>query len=97
MQEDQKQRLLDNSERLERTSKHLQEGYRIAVETEQIGAQVLSNLAQQRESIQKSRNRVSFERRLRFSRFYKLIKILIAARNGRRIRQIVSTHEYDDS
>lgn len=59
MQEDQKKRLLDNSERLERTGNHLQDGYRIAIETEQIGAAVLSNLASQRESIHKSRNRVS--------------------------------------
>jgi vesicle transport through interaction with t-SNAREs protein 1 len=56
--EDQKRRLLDNSDRLERTGNQLQEGYRIAIETEEIGTQVLSNLSNQRETIQRSRNRL---------------------------------------
>jgi len=56
--EDQKRRLLDNSERLERTGNRLEEGYRIAVETEEIGTHVLQNLSTQRESIQRSRNRL---------------------------------------
>ncbi|CAG9798327.1 unnamed protein product [Chironomus riparius] len=56
--EDQKRRLLDNSERLERTGNRLAEGYRIAIETEEIGTQVLQNLSTQRESIQRSRNRL---------------------------------------
>lgn len=56
--EDQKRSLLDNSERLERTGNQLQEGYRIAIETEEIGTHVLSNLAGQREQIQRSRNRL---------------------------------------
>jgi vesicle transport through interaction with t-SNAREs protein 1 len=34
--EDQKRRLLDNSERLERTGNRLEDGYRIAVETEEV-------------------------------------------------------------
>lgn len=55
---DQKRKLLDNSERLERTGNQLQEGYRIALETEEIGAHVLSNLSQQRETVQRSRNRI---------------------------------------
>lgn len=58
MPEDQKRRLLDNSDRLERTGSHIQEGYRIAIETEEMGAQVLSNLSQQRESIKRTRNRL---------------------------------------
>lgn len=56
--EDQKRTLLDNSERLERTGNRIQEGYRIAVETEEIGTQVLQNLSQQRETIQRGRNRL---------------------------------------
>lgn len=55
---DQKQRLLDNTEKLERTGNKLEEGYRILVETEQTGTQILQNLGEQRETIQKSRNRV---------------------------------------
>ncbi|XP_053675646.1 vesicle transport through interaction with t-SNAREs homolog 1A [Anopheles nili] len=58
IQEDQKRRLLDNTERLERTSNYLNDAYRISVETEQIGTQVLSDLNQQRETIQRSRGRL---------------------------------------
>lgn len=58
MPEDQKRRLLENSDRLERTGNQIQEGYRIAVETEEIGAQVLSNLSHQRDAIKRNRNRL---------------------------------------
>lgn len=57
---DQKQRLLDNSERIERTGKKLEEGYRVVLETQEIGNQVLKNLGDQRETIQRSRARVHF-------------------------------------
>uniref|UniRef100_A0A915DS36 Small ribosomal subunit protein uS7 domain-containing protein n=1 Tax=Ditylenchus dipsaci TaxID=166011 RepID=A0A915DS36_9BILA len=40
--------LIDNTERLERTSRKIHDTYRITVETEQIGAEVLGNLSQQR-------------------------------------------------
>lgn len=56
---DQKQRLLDNSETLERTGRKLEDSYRVVVETEEIGNQVLKNLNDQRETIQRSRTRVS--------------------------------------
>ncbi|XP_050298395.1 vesicle transport through interaction with t-SNAREs homolog 1A [Anthonomus grandis grandis] len=55
---DQKQRLLDNGETLERAGRKLNEGYRVALESEEIGHQVLKNLAEQRETIQRSRNRL---------------------------------------
>ncbi|XP_057660204.1 vesicle transport through interaction with t-SNAREs homolog 1A isoform X1 [Diorhabda carinulata] len=55
---DQKQRLLDNSERIERTGKKLEEGYRVVVETQEIGNEVLKNLGEQRETIQRSRTRL---------------------------------------
>ncbi|XP_017841032.1 vesicle transport through interaction with t-SNAREs homolog 1A [Drosophila busckii] len=55
---DQRQRLLDNSERIERTGNRLTEGYRIAVETEALGAQVLSDLHHQRETLQGARSRL---------------------------------------
>lgn len=55
---DQKQRLLDNSETLERAGRKLNDGYRVVVETEEIGNQVLKNLSEQRETIQRSRNRL---------------------------------------
>ncbi|XP_030757205.1 vesicle transport through interaction with t-SNAREs homolog 1A [Sitophilus oryzae] len=55
---DQKQRLLDNSETLERAGRKLNEGYRVVIETEEIGNQVMRNLSEQRETIQRSRNRL---------------------------------------
>ncbi|XP_053496578.1 vesicle transport through interaction with t-SNAREs homolog 1A isoform X1 [Ictalurus furcatus] len=50
--------LLDNTERLERSSRRLETGYQIAVETEQIGQEILSNLHTDREKIQRSRERL---------------------------------------
>ncbi|KAH8303525.1 hypothetical protein KR018_000313 [Drosophila ironensis] len=55
---DQRQRLLDNSERIERTGNRLTEGYRVALETEQLGAQVLNDLHHQRETLQGARARL---------------------------------------
>lgn len=56
--EDQRARLLDNTEKLERGSRRLQDGYRVIMETEQVGAQILTDLSDQRETIQKSRKRL---------------------------------------
>ncbi|KAM3959658.1 vesicle transport through interaction with t-SNAREs 1a [Aphomia sociella] len=55
---EQHRKLLDNTERLERTGKNLTEGYRVVLETEQIGAAVLQDLSGQRETIQRSRGRL---------------------------------------
>lgn len=55
---DQKQRLLDNSERIEKSGRQLEEGYRVVLETQELGTQVLSNLNEQRETIQRTRSRV---------------------------------------
>ncbi|XP_045500360.1 vesicle transport through interaction with t-SNAREs homolog 1A [Colias croceus] len=55
---EQRRKLLDNTERLERTGKNLTEGYRVVLETEQIGAAVLQDLHSQRETIQRSRGRL---------------------------------------
>ncbi|KOB70964.1 Vesicle transport through interaction with t-SNAREs-like protein 1A [Operophtera brumata] len=41
---EQQRNLLDNTERLERSGKNLTEGYRVVLETEQIGAAVLQDL-----------------------------------------------------
>ena len=60
MNDEQKRRLLDNSERIERTGNKLEEGYRVVLETEQIGTQVLQDLSQQRETLQRARSRVIF-------------------------------------
>ncbi|XP_077679283.1 vesicle transport through interaction with t-SNAREs homolog 1A isoform X8 [Eretmochelys imbricata] len=56
--ENQRAHLLDNTERLERSSRRLEAGYQIAVETEQIGQEMLENLSQDREKIQRSRERL---------------------------------------
>ncbi|KAK7869486.1 hypothetical protein R5R35_008198 [Gryllus longicercus] len=58
MNDEQKLRLLDNTERMERTGRNLSTGYRIILETEDIGSQVLQELSAQRETIQKSRSRL---------------------------------------
>ncbi|XP_057682989.1 vesicle transport through interaction with t-SNAREs homolog 1A isoform X3 [Corythoichthys intestinalis] len=50
--------LLDNTERLERSSRRLEAGYQIAVETEQVGQEILSNLHTDREKIQRARERL---------------------------------------
>lgn len=55
---DQRRRLLDNSDRIERTGRNLQNGYRMVLETEEIGSQVLKDLHDQRETIQRTRGRV---------------------------------------
>lgn len=56
--EDQKRRLLDNSERLERSGNHLSNAYRVAVETEEIGNGVLRDLENQRETLTRARGRL---------------------------------------
>ncbi|XP_019120322.1 vesicle transport through interaction with t-SNAREs homolog 1A isoform X1 [Larimichthys crocea] len=50
--------LLDNTEKLERSSRRLEAGYQIAVETEQVGQEILSNLHGDREKIQRARERL---------------------------------------
>ncbi|XP_059180378.1 vesicle transport through interaction with t-SNAREs homolog 1A isoform X1 [Centropristis striata] len=50
--------LLDNTEKLERSSRRLEAGYQIAVETEQVGQEILSNLHSDREKIQRARERL---------------------------------------
>ena len=57
--DEQQRRLLDNSERIERAGNRLADGYRTILETESIGTTVLQDLSQQRETLQRSRARVS--------------------------------------
>lgn len=56
--EDQKKRLLDASDKIDRTGRTLQNGYRMVLETEEIGSQVLKDLHDQRETIQRGRGRL---------------------------------------
>ncbi|XP_070976616.1 vesicle transport through interaction with t-SNAREs homolog 1A-like isoform X1 [Oncorhynchus clarkii lewisi] len=55
--ESQRAHLLDNTEKLERSSRRLEAGYQIAVETEQVCQEILANLHSDREKIQRSRDR----------------------------------------
>lgn len=51
--------MLNGSEKLSKTSDRLDEGYRIAQETEEIGLGIMDNLQRDRETIQRMRGRVS--------------------------------------
>ncbi|CAH3174676.1 unnamed protein product [Porites evermanni] len=55
--EDQRARLLDNTERLERSGRQLEEGYKMCVETEQIGVDIMNNLHRDREVMERARDR----------------------------------------
>ncbi|XP_054266501.1 vesicle transport through interaction with t-SNAREs homolog 1A [Macrosteles quadrilineatus] len=77
LNEEQKQRLLDNSERLERSGNQLNTGYQILLETEEIGSQVMRDLHHQRETIQKSRARLR-ETDAELNRSSRLVQAIIA-------------------
>ena len=50
--------MLNSAEKVERGTNRLRESNRVAIETEQLGADILSNLAGDREKINRSRARV---------------------------------------
>eukprot|EP00126_Sphaerothecum_destruens_P007087 Sdes_comp19681_c0_seq3m11551 len=52
---DQRQRLLNNTERLENLSDNLTDSYKLTIETEEIGAGMMAELYKQRETIQHAR------------------------------------------
>ena len=43
--EESRQRLLDNTERLERSGKKLDVGYKVCVETEEVGTKILGEIS----------------------------------------------------
>ena len=55
---DQRSRLLDNSERLERSNRRLDEGMKLCAETEEIGQDILNNLHRDREVMTQTRDRL---------------------------------------
>jgi vesicle transport through interaction with t-SNAREs protein 1 len=57
---DQRQRLLQANQRLDNSTKRLEESHRVAVETEAIGAGILKDLHGQREKIVKVQKNVSY-------------------------------------
>ncbi|XP_064392253.1 vesicle transport through interaction with t-SNAREs homolog 1A-like [Halichondria panicea] len=56
--EDHRERLLDSTSRLDKTSNRLEEGHRIVMETEQIGMDIMNNLQRDRGTIQRARSRL---------------------------------------
>ncbi|XP_028406063.1 vesicle transport through interaction with t-SNAREs homolog 1A-like [Dendronephthya gigantea] len=56
--EDQRTRLLNNTERLDRTSNRLDEGYRMCIETEEMGTAIMDNLQRDREVMTRTRERL---------------------------------------
>ena len=56
--EDQRERLLQNTERMSKTTNRLEEGYRMTLETEEIGRGIMDNLHRDRETITRARDRL---------------------------------------
>ncbi|XP_075242637.1 vesicle transport through interaction with t-SNAREs homolog 1A-like [Convolutriloba macropyga] len=56
--EEQRQNLLKNSERIERGTRRLEAGNKVAIETEELGAEILRDLHDQGETIERSRERL---------------------------------------
>ncbi len=52
--------MLDNTSRLNKTSDQIEDGYRIAKETESIGMDIIDNLQTDRETLNRIRGRVRF-------------------------------------
>ncbi|CAL8100846.1 unnamed protein product [Calicophoron daubneyi] len=55
---DMRARLLDNTERMARSTGQLEDGVRVALQTEEVGSTILGELGEQREKLQRSRNRL---------------------------------------
>eukprot|EP00911_Craspedida_sp_UC1_P001268 UC1_evm1s956 len=56
--EDARSSLLTNTDRLDRTSRRLDDGHRVALETQEVAVGIMSDLHDQRETIQRSRGRL---------------------------------------
>jgi hypothetical protein len=56
---DQRNRLLQSTDRLNQSGERIKESRRVAIETEDIGAQILGSLSQQRETLLHARGTVS--------------------------------------
>ena len=59
-----KDKLLENTENLERSSRKLDHGHELLHESESVGAGVLADLAHQKEVISRARNRVRIFREI---------------------------------
>ncbi|VDP24333.1 unnamed protein product [Echinostoma caproni] len=54
---DMRARLLENTERVAKTGDRLQGGLKVALQTEEVGSNILNDLSEQREKLQRSRGR----------------------------------------
>ncbi|KER21678.1 hypothetical protein T265_10049 [Opisthorchis viverrini] len=54
---DMRARLLDNTERMARSTNRLEDGLGVALQTEEVGGHILNDLGDQREKLQRSRHR----------------------------------------
>ena len=66
-----KDRLIDNTETLERSSRKLDQGHILLHETESVGASVLTDLQHQREVLSRARNRVRFLNSFNLTKFFR--------------------------
>ncbi|TGZ64161.1 hypothetical protein CRM22_006512 [Opisthorchis felineus] len=57
---DMRARLLDNTERMARSTNRLEDGLGVALQTEEVGGHILNDLGDQREKLQRSRHRVVY-------------------------------------
>ncbi|CAH8676975.1 unnamed protein product [Schistosoma rodhaini] len=55
---DMRAQLLGNTERISRTTTKLEDGVRVALETEEVGGHILQDLSEQREKLQRSRDKL---------------------------------------
>lgn len=55
---DNRSQLLSDTQLLESSSRKLESGYQLCVESEQVGAEILNNLNSQRETIRRARDRL---------------------------------------
>ncbi|CAG2114520.1 unnamed protein product, partial [Medioppia subpectinata] len=89
--DDQKALLLsEDTRRMEASERRLEDGYRICVESERIGGQILDNLSQQRDTIQRSTHRLRATNR-ELSRGHKLLSLM--TRRSRQLLRHVSNCE----
>jgi len=70
---DQRSRLLQANQRMTDSTKRLQDSHRVALESEEIGNQILGDLHQQRETIVRTSNNVTFSSSSSSSSFLPLI------------------------
>ena len=93
----QRQRLLQGTARLEDGSRRLEESNRIALETEDLGADILRDLRGQREQIENARDTVSGRPSDSLMKADPLILPFPASTSRREHRPVITNTNQDDS